>query len=177
MLKNTFGQSIGSTIEKSGILVEASNKVKAPRLLLPAPKPGSPLKSYGSGPTINLPSKTQSTLDNAYSYNLGKRNTMYNTTNTTTKTPIKLKSNNNTPSITPVNKKVNSDVSKSPLIQEAKKYKSAEPITSVNPTGGILVDYTPQARMTAPLGEKYDHSGELNEEKSRYSNYSLSWST
>ncbi len=106
MLKNTFGQSIGSTIEKSGILVEASNKVKAPRLLLPAPKPGSPLKSYGSGPTINLPAKTQSTLDSAYSYNLGKRNTMYNTTNTTTKTPIKLKSNNNTSSITPVNKKV-----------------------------------------------------------------------
>lgn len=29
----------------------------------------------------------------------------------------------------------------------------AEPITSVNPTGGVLVDYTPQARMTAPLGE------------------------
>jgi hypothetical protein len=41
----------------------------------------------------------------------------------------------------------------SPLIQEAKKYKSAEPITSVNPTGGILVDYRPQDRMIAPLGE------------------------
>ena len=134
MLKNTFGQSIGSTIEKSGILVEASNKVKAPRLLLPAPKPGSPLKSYGSGPTINLPSKTQSTLDNAYSYNLGKRNIMYNTPNTTIKKPIKLKSNNNTSSITPVNKKVKplpkskGEILKSSLVQEVKKYKSASEI-------------------------------------------------
>jgi hypothetical protein len=37
-----------------------------------------------------------------------------------------------------------------PLAEEAK---NIEPITSVNPTGGVLVDYTPQARMTAPLGE------------------------
>lgn len=28
-----------------------------------------------------------------------------------------------------------------------------EPITSVNPTGGVLVDYTPKARMAAPLGK------------------------
>jgi hypothetical protein len=125
MLRKTFGKSIGSTIEKSGIITEASNKVKTPRLLLPAPKPGSPRSSIGSGPTINLPSKTQSSLDNAYSYNLGKRNTMYNTTKTTTNTGIKLKSNNNTSSITNKKNNVNQLPKGKGEILKSTPYKSA----------------------------------------------------
>ncbi len=36
---------------------------------------------------------------------------------------------------------------------DPKSYKSAEELTSLNPTGGVFVDYTPKARMEAPLGQ------------------------
>jgi hypothetical protein len=38
------------------------------------------------------------------------------------------------------------------LISEARKYKSADKITNLNPTGGVFVEYTPKARVDAELG-------------------------
>jgi hypothetical protein len=63
LLKNAFGKATGKVAPKSTILDEAVQKGKSPRLMLPQPKEGRPNVEMPSGPTINLPSKTQTLLD------------------------------------------------------------------------------------------------------------------
>jgi hypothetical protein len=70
--------------------------------------------------------------------------------NTTATTKKNIKANNISETIPQKVKGATKNVEKS-IPKELQPL--AEPITSVNPTGGVLVDYTPQARMTAPLGE------------------------
>ena len=89
ILSKTLGKATGNLAPESQILKEAAITAESPRLMLPAPK--SIFRSQmPTGPTINLPSKTQSAIDEAYSKSLGKRNQQYNPTKiTTTATSIK----------------------------------------------------------------------------------------
>lgn len=73
-IQGVFGKSTGSILKKSPIIEEAIKEANKPRLMLPAPKAGSPRSSIGSGPTIKLPAKSQSTIDSQL-YKLGTRNT------------------------------------------------------------------------------------------------------
>lgn len=66
ILKNTLSGETGRVAPKSPILEEAVTRSKSPRLMLEAPKPGSPRSSVSSGPTIHLPARSQSTVDEAY---------------------------------------------------------------------------------------------------------------
>ncbi len=72
----TFAGKTGRVIPEAEVLLKARDYVKAPRLQLPAPKPGSPRIQLESGPTINLPRKNpvdQSVIDADYSRSLGNR--------------------------------------------------------------------------------------------------------
>lgn len=117
LLKRTFGGKIGTNAPKSQILERAVKDVDTPtpRLLLSEPKPGSPRTSFGSMKTINLPRRSQSTIDNAQS--LGPRYANQSIM------LIKAKSPKNVISKSVPQKAKNV---KDNLIQEARKYKSAE---------------------------------------------------
>ena len=65
MLERTFGKGTGLKPQASKLLEEAVSKTKLPKakpLMLPAAKPGSPRKSFGTGPTIKLPARTEKVL-------------------------------------------------------------------------------------------------------------------
>jgi len=69
-MKSTFGKFTGMTGKRSEIIDKAIEKGNQPRLALPAPT--SEFRSkVGSGATINLPSKSESTLEKMRSSNLG----------------------------------------------------------------------------------------------------------
>jgi len=61
MLSRTLGGAAGKGASRSAILERAVAEAKAPRLALPAPKPGALRSEVGSGKPINLPEKTDST--------------------------------------------------------------------------------------------------------------------
>lgn len=87
----------------------APAKVVVPKkepLLLNAPKPGVPRKSFGSSPVINLPKKTQTTIEKVANKQILPKQS------------------------------IKQNVKSQPLIQEAKKYKSAEEF--VNSQGNIV---------------------------------------
>ena len=69
MLQKTLGGRSGFVAPKSEILNEAINLGKSPRLQLPAPKAGQPRVQLSSGESINLPSKTESTVNAEQAYN------------------------------------------------------------------------------------------------------------
>jgi len=77
MLSRTLGKATGRVAPESKILQKAVNLGKSPRLQLPAPKPGSPRISIGSGKTINLGSKSQSAIDEAYRSRIGTQTSQY----------------------------------------------------------------------------------------------------
>ena len=85
IMKNTIGKPTNPIFQKSEIISKAVDKSKSPRLMLPAPKPGSPRSTLGSGKTINLSARSQSSIDAAHSNNFGKRNTKYSETPTANK--------------------------------------------------------------------------------------------
>lgn len=62
-LSKTLGGKTGNIPAKNVILEEALKRSKSPRLALPAPAEGSPKIKIESGKTINLPPKTQTTVD------------------------------------------------------------------------------------------------------------------
>lgn len=63
-MAKTLGGKTGRVAPRSPIIEEAVVKGKSPRLMLPAPKAGTPRSQMPSGPTINLPRRSQSTIDN-----------------------------------------------------------------------------------------------------------------
>lgn len=65
MLSRSLGGAAGKGASRSAILEKAVAESKAPRLALPAPKPGALRSEVGSGKPINLPEKTQTTRDAA----------------------------------------------------------------------------------------------------------------
>ena len=103
MLKRTLGGAAGFTPPKNKIIQGAVDLAKSERLMLSAPKAGSPKVQMVSGKTINLPSKTQSSVDEAYSKSLGNRNIKYNNIKPPSKSSIK-------PIISPKTKGVNSEI-------------------------------------------------------------------
>lgn len=63
-LSRTFGKATGIKLPKSKILEKAIDTGNSPRLQLPAPKPGAPRIQMESGKTINLPRRSDSTIEN-----------------------------------------------------------------------------------------------------------------
>lgn len=61
MLQGTFGERTGTKIPTSKVVNDAVREAAAPRLQLPAPKPGTPQKSNNI--PIQLPKESQSTID------------------------------------------------------------------------------------------------------------------
>lgn len=127
-LQRTLKGEAGLETPKSPIIEKAVQTGNSPRLALPAPAEGTPRIQMGSGPTINLGSRSQSLADQIYEYNLGNRNQQYNTANTIIKSAIEPQS------IIPKSE-VNSAIPKElePLAQEARKYKSAEEFVKAQP--------------------------------------------
>jgi len=103
MLKRALGGAAGVTPPKNKIIQGAVDLAKSGRLMLPAPKEGAPRVQMVSGKTINLPSKTQSSVDEAYSKSLGNRNIKYNNIKAPSKSSIK-------PIISPKRQGVNSEI-------------------------------------------------------------------
>lgn len=101
MLKRALGGAAGFTPPKNRIIQGAVDLSKSSRLMLPAPKPGAPRTQIGSGKTINLPSKSQSSIDEAYLKSLGNRNIKYNNIKAPSMSSIK-------PIISPKSEGVNS---------------------------------------------------------------------
>lgn len=119
-LQRTLAGETGYVAPKNPIIEKAVQTGNSPRLGLPAPKEGAPKVQIGSGQTIPLGSRTQSLADQIYENNLGNRNQQYNPINNTTKKVISPNPTTPKPTVKPV---INSE---SALLQEAKKYKSAE---------------------------------------------------
>lgn len=111
MLKGTLGGEAKLPMSQSPIIKKAIVQGKSPRLALPAPKEGAPRVMVGSGATINLLGKGKTLLgiEEIYSNNLGSRNQQYSPTPTKSSNSISPKS-----------------TVESSLLQEARKYKSAE---------------------------------------------------
>jgi hypothetical protein len=63
MMSSKFSGETGLPLQMSSVVKEANRNASLPPLALPAPKPGAPRTSFPSGPTIPLPSKSQSTVD------------------------------------------------------------------------------------------------------------------
>lgn len=112
-MEKSLGGRTGTTAEKSLILQKAIDTSNSPRLALP-PRSSNLNTQIGTGKSINLPRRSQSSID--YSNSLGSRNTKYSKTTTTNKAVI----SESKPQTTTTSSKL------SPLEAEAHKYKSAE---------------------------------------------------
>ena len=88
MMSKILGGATGRTAPKSPILQKASELGKSGRLLLPAPKANAPKKQFGSGQTIFLPSKSQSSIDTSQIRSLSGTQKSQYTAKPTTKPKI-----------------------------------------------------------------------------------------
>lgn len=87
ILSKMLGKEAGQIAPKSEILEKAVAQNKSPRLALPAPT--SEFRSQiGSGPTINLPKKTSTSIEESQLNNLGSRNISQSSTKNPTNIAI-----------------------------------------------------------------------------------------